>query len=514
MKKRILAWAMALCMVFSMTVTASAAETTVAIGALHQKVNDSGSPAGDFSTDSTVTISPAHFTVVGDTSAESINLWPTSSNMTDDGENDGSTVPYLVDSSGETWYLSSIQWANNIPGLTPSVTGEILSSSEIYNAALDSSKEEYNFDPSEISGDPEKTFAPLLLNVPSAYYICYSWTTTPPEAWEGSGELPTKYTVNYDINLPSGVTQLYRIMYDEQRDEDYLEITDQGALNNVKTEVSALTRGVYEGRNFYVAAGLDSRYRGFLAFSDPRGNDVSYYYLSFDAEETNYPWMTGDDTITYYKSGQTVQAASDLADDNNTITLKANWVKIDPLTAGALVAADDALTLDVFERGGYYKGESVAITNVVANDLLLQWTDTNENLESGAKSGMDLMLDEDSTISYLLTTRLNSNLTSLRDNANYGNFATFKITLNIDDQLKFANVSGDSVSIVFSSAFLKPVESEPTNISGATVTDDGDGNYRITILLCRLKSAWSGVSVTIRSVRPPSLFKSVDLTLN
>ena len=457
-------------------------DTGIAIGALHQKVNDSGSPAGDFSTDSTVTISPAHFTVVGDTSAESINLWPTSSNMTDDGENDGSTVPYLVDSSGETWYLSSIQWANNIPGLTPSVTGEILSSSEIYNAALDSSKEEYNFDPSEISGDPEKTFAPLLLKVPSAYYICYSWTTTPPEAWEGSGELPTKYTVNYDINLPSGVTQLYRIMYDEQRDEDYLEITDQGALNNVKTEVSALTRGVYEGRNFYVAAGLDSRYRGFLAFSDPRGNDVSYYYLSFDAEETNYPWMTGDDTITYYKSGQTVQAASDLADDNNTITLKANWVKIDPLTDEELVAADDALTLDVFERGGYYKGDSSALTGVVANDLLLQWTSTDENLDVyGSKTGSDIMLDEDSTISYLLTTRLNSNLTSLRDDTNYGKFARFTFTLNIDNQLKFANVDADgNASIVFSSAFLKPVDTNPTNIFGATVTDEGDGNYRIT----------------------------------
>ena len=83
-------------------------DTGIAIGALHQKVNDSGSSAGDFSTDSTVEISPAHFTVVGYTSAESINLWPTSSNMTANGENDGSTVPYLADKSGETWYLSSI----------------------------------------------------------------------------------------------------------------------------------------------------------------------------------------------------------------------------------------------------------------------------------------------------------------------------------------------------------------------------------------------------------------------
>ena len=448
------------------------------IYAVHWKLDDSGDKNGNLDSNGLgagVTLNPPFdfSTSMGTTGDDSIDLWPTSSTMITDSKNDGSEVPYVRDSTGTTWYLYEIDWADECdPYFTPT-TGNILSSDAISSAAQAGSRDSYMYDPSGITGEPDSVF--------SSYFIWYSWTTTPPEAWEGSGELPRKYTVNYDINLPSGVTQLYRIMYDEQRDEDYLEIGDQGALNNVQTEVNGLTQDVYEGRNFYVAAGLDSRYRGFLAFSDPSGEDVSYYYLSFEneeTEETKYPWKIGDDI--YYEHGQTVRASSDLPDDENTITVKANWVEIDPLTAEELVAADDALTLDVFERGGYYKGESVAITNVVANDLLLQWTDTNENLESGAKSGMDLMLDEDSTISYLLTTRLNSNLTSLRDNANYGNFATFKITLNIDDQLKFANVSGDSVSIVFSSAFLKPVESEPTNISGATVTDDGDGNYRIT----------------------------------
>lgn len=470
----------------------------IAIGATHQTVDTNGKYL-DFS--GVQTIDPLHFTIVGDTSEESINLWPTSSNMISAGEDDGSTVPYLVDSFGETWYLSSIQWANGIPGLNPSATGEILSSSEIYNAALDSSKEAYNFDPSTISGEPETTFAPTLLKVPSAYYICYSWTTTPPEEWEGSGELPTKYTVNYDINLPSGVTQLYRIMYDEQRDEDYLEITDQGALNNVKTEVSALTRGVYEGRNFYVAAGLDSRYRGFLAFSDPSGEDVSYYYLSFDDEEpdkTKYPWMTEDDTITYYKSGDPVQATSDLADETNTITLKANWVEIDPLTEDELAAADDALTLDVFERGGYYDGGSAVVDNVVENDLLLQWTSVDENLDGyGIKTGNDVMLDEESTISYLLTARLNSTLTNLRDNATYGDFANFKFTLNIDNQLEFANVENDQVSIVFSSAFLKPVVTAPTNITGATVANEGNGSYKITFNPANVPTSTDGTSMQI-----------------
>lgn len=454
----------------------------IAIVATHQTVDTNGKYL-DFS--DVQTIDPLHFTIVGDTSEESINLWPTSSNMISAGEDDGSTVPYIVDEEGNTWYLNGIQWANNIPGLNPSATatGEILSSSEIYNAALDSSMEAYNFDPSEISGEPETIYAKILLNVDSAYYICYNWTATPPEAW-GFGELPQKYTVEYDINLPAVVKQLYRIMYDEEQKEDYLEIGDQGALNNVQTEVNGLTRDVYEGRNFYVAAGLDSRYRGFLAFSDPSGEDVSYYYLSFDDEEpdkTKYPWMTEDDTITYYKSGQTVQAASDLADENKTINITANWVEIDPLTDEELAAADDALTLDVFERGGYYDGGSAVADNVVENDLLLQWTSVDENLDGyGIKTGNDVMLDEESTISYLLTTRLNSRLTSLRDDTNYGKFARFTFTLNIDNQLKFANVENDQVSIVFSSAFLKPDDTEPTNISGAMVTPEGNDSYKIT----------------------------------
>ena len=290
-------------------------------------------------------------------------------------------------------------------------------------------------------------------------------------------------------------------MYDEQRDEDYLEITDGGALGDVKTDVTALTQNVYEGRNFYVAAGLASKYRGFLAFSKPTGKDVSYYYLSFDEEETDetkYPWMIEDDTTTYYKFGQPVQAISDLAGSDNTITLKANWVKIDPLTAEDLAAADAALTLDVFERGAYYVNGSSAATPVVENDLLLQWTSVDENLDVyGIKTGNDVMLDEDGTISYLLTARLNSTLTNLRDTATYGDFANFKFTLNIDNQLEFANVENDQVSIVFSSAFLRPVDTNPTNISDAMVTSEGNDSYKITFNPANVPTSTDGKSMRI-----------------
>ena len=279
-------------------------------------------------------------------------------------------------------------------------------------------------------------------------------------------------------------------MYDEDTGEDSLEITDGGALRDVQADVNALTQNVYDGRNFYVAAGLASKYRGFLAFSNPRGEDVSYYYLSFDDEETNeakYPWMIeGSTTTTYFKFGQPVSATSELAGSDNTITLKANWVEIDPLTDEELIASDDALTLDVFERGAYYKNGSAVATLVVANDLLLQWTSNDENLDVyGVKTGDGVTLDEENTISYLLTTKLNSALTSLRDTTTYNKFASFTFTLNIDNQLKFANVApGGNASIVFSSAYLKPVDSTgenmPTNIPDATVTNDGNGNYTIT----------------------------------
>ena len=398
-----------------------------------------------------------------------INVWVTSSDMSADEKSDYSTIPYVYDGeayqTGTKWYLYKIEWANAAITGQETTKGDVMTTAEICAA---DSYDDYNFNLTEITADPQQATGY------TRYIIRYCWTTTPPERWDSTDPVET-YSVKYDFNLPATGMTLYTIVWDEESQQNALNIRDQGELNNITAAVNEMNvdnTTVTDGMTFGIASGL-SNYEGFFLFKDNGEEPTDYYYFN--------GWTVGTDTEITYGNGQSVEVSSQMADGNNTINITANWVEIDPLTAEELAAADDALTLDVFERGGYYKGDSSALTGVVANDLLLQWTSTDENLDVyGIKTGNDVMLDEESTISYLLTARLNSRLTSLRDNANYGNFATFKITLNIDDQLKFANVSGDPVSIVFSSAFLKPVDTNPTNISDATVTDEGDGNYRIT----------------------------------
>ena len=419
-----------------------------------------------------------------------INVWVTSSDMRDEEKTDYSTIPYVYDGNtyrlGTKWYLYQIEWANAAITGQETAKGDVMTTAEICAAE---SYDDYNFDLMEINADPQSAISggePYI-----RYIIRYCWTTTPPEQWDSTDPVET-YSVKYDFNLPAEGMTLYTIEWDEESQQNALNIGDHGELNNITAAVSKMNEAnttVTDGMTFGIASDL-SNYEGFFLFKDNGEKPTDYYYFN--------GWTVGTDTETTYGNGQSVEVSSQMADGNDTINITANWVEIDPLTAEELVAADDALTLDVFERGGYYKGESVAITNVVANDLLLQWTDTNENLESGAKSGMDLMLDEDSTISYLLTTRLNSNLTSLRDNANYGNFARFTFTLNIDNQLKFANVDADgNASIVFSSAFLKPVDTDPTNIQSATVTPEGNDSYKITFNPANVPTSTDGKSMQI-----------------
>lgn len=466
--------------------------TDARIIALHKKMNsDNTGPTNDpLNPGSTGNrkLSPSNSlsTDAFDRTDNIINVWVTSSDMSDEEKSDYSTIPYVYDGntyqSGTKWYLYQIEWANAAITGQETAKGDVMTTAEICAA---DSYNDYNFDLTEITADPQQATSY------TRYIIRYCWTTTPPNRWDSTDPVET-YSVEYDFNLPDTGMTLYTIVWDEESQQNALNIRDQGELGNITAAVSnmnAANTTVTDGMTFGIASGL-SNYEGFFLFKDNGEEPTDYYYFN--------GWTVGTDTETTYGNGQSVEVSSQMADGNDTINITANWVEIDPLTAEELVAADDALTLDVFERGGYYKGESVAITNVVANDLLLQWTDTNENLESGAKSGMDLMLDEDSTISYLLTTRLNSNLTSLRDNANYGNFARFTFTLNIDNQLKFANVDADgNASIVFSSAFLKPVDTDPTNIQSATVTPEGNDSYKITFNPANVPTSTDGKSMQI-----------------
>ena len=456
--------------------------TNARIVAIHKKMNNDNTapttdtlnpgPTGGKKLSPSYALSTDAFERTGST----INVWVTSSDMSNDEKTDYSTIPYVYDGdtyqSGTKWYLYQIGWANHQNPGNDTANGDVMTTDEIIAA---DSYDDYNFDLMEITADPQSATSGGVSY--TRYSIRYYWTTTPPSRWENTGTEPAEtYSVRYDINLPAEGMTLYTIVWDAESQQNALNIRDQGELGNITSSIDQMNAAgttVTDGVTFGIASGL-SNYEGFFLFKDNGEEPTDYYYFN--------GWTIGSDTTTTYNNGQSVAVSSQMADENNTINITANWVKIDPLTDKELVAADDALTLDVFERGGYYDGGSAALNNLVENDLLLQWTSTDKNLDGyGIKTGNDVMLDEESTISYLLTARLNSRLTNLRDNVSYNNFANFKFSLSIDNQLEFANVDADgNASIVFSSAFLKPVDDNPTNISGATVTDEGSGNYRIT----------------------------------
>ena len=140
------------------------------------------------------------------------------------------------------------------------------------------------------------------------------------------------------------------------------------------------------------------------------------------------------------------------------------------LSTYQLAEYEATLPFDIFTRG----------QNVGQNVLLTQWTDTDENLLYRQKTGNPVTLDEDGTISYLVSTNVNSTLTAVSDSnaMNYSrDFAQYTIYLDIDNKLQFKNTNNENVTLTFNSLTFKPID---TNFSSVISDADEDDNYTIT----------------------------------
>ena len=96
------------------------------------------------------------------------------------------------------------------------------------------------------------------------------------------------------------------------------------------------------------------------------------------------------------------------------------------------------------------------------------------------KTGNPVTLDEDGTISYLVSTNVNSTLTAVSDSnaMNYSrDFAQYTISLDIDNKLQFKNTNNENVTLTFNSLTFKPIN---TNFSSVISDADEDDNYTIT----------------------------------
>ena len=402
------------------------------------------------------------------------NLYVSSTDM--DAEASEFGVPYLLDESGNTWYLQKINVANYIPNSAGYGADKVsnpeskpaIDEDTILNAA---DSDSYTYDLSQI-GDME----PLTTGSGSRYFIWYGWTTTPPDEWK-DGPKET-YQVQYEFELPEGTKDLFPIYYNEDEDATFVVPDDGGDPTNIKNKAEALSQTVVEGRRFSVAEDFHSNlntgeYESFLVF-DMDNLETAYYY--FDG------WTAkGDETETAYETRESITADPSLVDPDieNTITFQAHWVKIPDLTEAELKAAKGTLPLDVFNFG---EGPRQYI-------LTTQWTSTDANEDMyGYKTGDPVVLSGDETISYGVSAYALSVITG-----NYGSqgqnyqddFATFTFHVLVDPNLEFAEVADGQVTLTFSAAprnnyEYAPVTLESTNIDGAVITRESEGVYTIT----------------------------------
>ena len=451
-------------------------------------------------------------------SADSINLWVYSTDMTEDGTNDGNSIPYVKDSEGNTYYLQKIEWRNSTSS-SDAIIGQIMDSDAITTAANSGSKQ-YSFDPDDITADPfsgsYELWAPDWSSVEyvnyTAYYIYYYWTSTPPDQWDGEVTQLKTYHIQYDANLPEDLTnqKIYPVRTDGSMDIGNTGLNETG----LKEELAKYQTSVKENLNFTIAQG--GQYKDYLLFGDE-----GYYTFAGWKDETETVHKTQEETCT-------VQATSSLAGVDDTITLTAQWELFYPTdsaggqdqTAAQAKAVEklaDAqaawnntensnFKIDVLERDSSATSENV---------LLTQWSSMYGEPEQGEYSGGTTYLDETGTIHYRVSARMGGDVNSFAQDSEIQKFATFTLSLKVDKNLEFVSGTDGTASFTFNCPFLKPTN---TNITGATISDNPDenGNYTITFSPSSIQSDSDEdgcMTITVTAEWIPKVYSATGNTL-
>ena len=262
------------------------------------------------------------------------------------------------------------------------------------------------------------------------------------------------YTIQYNDNTSESGTIPGAAIYGYKN-----EFWDGGDSGITSMVVNPRATTVVEGRYFLVG---DQDYQTYFAVKKESTGNTYYAFKGW-----------GDKSGAVHDPGDSVTASSELA-ENSVITLTAQWEEIDPLGDTTLENYVDQLPITVF-------GSDRNVSDPV---LITQWTDTDENKQDGRYTGGQVTLDEQGTISYRVSAKIDSGLTSVsdEDHMSYGeNFVTFTFHVNVDNKLKFAELDADNkVTLTFKSAILKPTGVTLGKDSKATITGNADHSYSIT----------------------------------
>lgn len=410
-----------------------------------------------------------------------IDLWPSSSNMVANNEDDGSVIPYVYDEAGNRWYLKEIGWSDRT-ALNGRQTGTIMDADAIKAAAQAKDKTCYEIDPATKINVPPKgiTYGTgrNRVTVP-AYIICYYWTTDAPESWGSTITSAETYSIQYNNGLPEELGSsfmLYRIKKDGT-----LDIGDSATSKaEFQKEFGALTSTVKDGLNFIVAKNAD--YKGYLAFIPEK--DLYYEFVGWQVTSSpnNTIYKTGDilKPVNYQVDGEEVVAFALQEDDGLAET---NDVP-------ATVAEDGKITLtgvwSQIKLKNSFKGAPEFLLLAEDNNTaqIVQWTNDNE----ANATTKEILLDEDDTLYYRATVYMTDEVAGMLESKTMNNpaFAEFDITVNVDSNLVIDEDSIDAEGNVmadFVCPFLTPtaVVVDGTEIAGASFTSDASKENAHTI---------------------------------
>lgn len=386
---------------------------------------------------------------------DTIDVYVTSTDMTED-EKASHAIPYVIDEDNVTWYLYQILWTNNPGSDTEGNYGTVMSSDEIVAAAEGTEANEYRFDLTEITAEPNASRS-------VDYCIRYCWTLVNPDLWDDALEELDVYHVSYDFNLPEKVTTCYTVI------EEGIPrpVAGDGNLTQVKNELIKLTSDAYAGvgQNYTVSdfEKVHEDYVGFLVFN----NQMEQY--TYDEYYVFAGWTVGTgENQKVYQIGAVIpdiEELADYADESNNIKFTAQWKNIPSLSEdelNALLSGEDKLPLNLIARG----------EDVSTNNLMVQWTDEDKNEHSntpGKNTGDIVTIDQDGQIHYRVTATIDSGFTSAAGEYRE-EFADLTITIHIDDKLEFVTGNNGQVTLTVDPGPLKLKDSEWTNISGAQKT--------------------------------------------
>ena len=450
--KRLCSGFMAFALVGTFAPTALAAPPTgVDIYSNHYVIMDGKISATPLDGTACDKFTPADQDVIGTTDDTTIDLWVSSTDMSGDTYQ----IPYVIDGSGNTWYLQQIVLYNFINDRDASQT--LMDADDIAKAT---SQEDYILSVEKIEIDPYVTGDPSIPGN-SWYDVCYGWTTTAPSEWGGGSSTQKTYTVTYDFNIPEDVNSIFPIT-----EEGIQGNESSGSYDYINKKVAALTSTKLENQNFVVADGLkiegNSVWQGFFGYkwNDP---NTSYYY--FDG------WKAEDGSE--YKTGATATASDTLADTDSYIKFTGIWKEVSKWSDVQLAAAEKNLPLDVFTRGDN-------------GDLLID-------------QSKDTLTKEDNLISYTVSAAVNDDLL-LKSNVPFRGekFATFEIVVNVDPNLEFANQNQDgTVTLQMESKLVVPKTIETNNGSSAWT---GDGtNWTVIFNPDQLPSSENSLKIHIQA---------------